>query len=120
MASQLVDDVRRLIRDRVEAGHPLTDLERVFLLAAIAPKATAGDVVDELEEAIRLGRSILLGTPPSGWAPTQVEAMRRQAASRLLAAARAVLDFDPFREPYDPTAALPTERLRPERADVDG
>lgn len=122
MPSQLVDDVRRLIADRTEAGRPLTDLERTFLLAAITPKATAGDVVDELEAALATARRVLLSDPHPSADPTLVEQHRRRAAAALIVAARAVLDFDPFREPYDPTAALDgmPDDPRRKRADVDG
>lgn len=121
MTSRLVDDVRRLIRDRQETGHPLTDLERVFLLAAITAKASAGDVVDELEAAIVTARRVLLTTPHPGADPALVEQHRQRAARALIAAARAVLDFDPFREPHDPAAALDgmPEDPRPRRADID-
>jgi hypothetical protein len=123
MPSQLVTDVRHLIRDRTDAGRPLTALEHTFLLAAIAPRTGAAgrDVVAELEDAITYGRRVLLADPPAGTDPAVVDQRRREAARRLLAAARAALDFDPFVDTYDPTAALPTADHggRPARADID-
>lgn len=119
MPSPLVCEVRQLIRTRTDNGQPLTMPERALLLATLQPpRRHGGDVVDELDAAITAARVILLGEPPRDWTPAQVEEMRRSAAKRLLAAARAVLDHTP--PPEDVTAAMPTERLRPERADVDG
>lgn len=123
MPSELVVEVRRLIRAREEAKRPLTSLERAFIEAAIVPRRNTPDLVDELEEAIRLARVVLLTDPPAGADPVYVAAHRRTAAVRLLAAARAVLDHDPALEEYDPTAVLGT--LDPDdeprrRADVDG
>lgn len=123
MASQLVDDVRRLLRDRAEAGVPLTALERTFLLAAMAPRSAAsGDVVDELEEAITYARRVLLGDPPKGTDPAVVDQRRREAARRLLAAARAAISYDPFidTEPEVNATAADTDSPRPHRLDVDG
>jgi hypothetical protein len=123
MPSALVDEVRALIAAREEAKRPLTSLERAMLTASITPRRNTPDLVDELEAAITQGRRVLLGDPPPGADPAYVAAHRRTAATRLLAAARAVLDHDPARESledYDPTANLPDERLRPARADVDG
>lgn len=122
MASQLVDDVRRLLRDRAEAGVPLTALERTFLLAAMAPRSGAsGDVVDELEAAITYARRVLLADPPAGTDPAVVEQRRREAALRLIGAARSAITYDPFvdREPNAELAELPPDP-RPKRADVDG
>lgn len=121
MPSQLVNDVRALIAARHEAGSPPTALERTFILAALGKRTAAGDVVDELEEAITLGRRVLLTEPPAEAPADLVRARRREAATRLLAAARAVLDDDPFLDGYDPAAAAPDTDHggRPERADLD-
>lgn len=127
MPSQLVTDVRQLITDRTEAGLPLTALERTFLLAAIAPRSGAGtDVVEELDAAITYGRRVLLAEPPAGTDPTVVAQRRREAATRLLAAARAAIDFDPTvgletEADAEPVVAgsLPPDP-RPKRLDVDG
>lgn len=123
MPSQLVTDVRRLIAERTEAGAPLSAIERTFLLSVIAPPRSRAsvDVVEELEEAITYGRRVLLTDPPATAAPDVVAQRRREAATRLLAAARAALDFDPARE-FDPATTdtdLPADP-RPKRADVDG
>lgn len=113
MPSQLVDDVRRLLRARFDAGRPVTDLERTLILATLARRVRADeDVVDELEAAIKAARYTL----------AESHAEHRPAAiRRLLAASRAVLDYDPFVE-YDPAACAPAvdHGGRPERADIDG
>ena len=122
MPSQLVRDVRQLITERTEAGVPLSAIERTFILSAIAPRTGAGtDVVDELDAAIVYGRRVLLADPPAGTDPAVVAQRRREAATRLLAAARAAIDFDPFLEEREPALAttLPPDP-RPKRADVDG
>ena len=121
MPSLLVDEVRGLIRTREEAGRPITSLERAMLIATIHPRRNTPDLVDELEAAIAQGRAVLLGNPPAGADPTYVAQHRRTAATRLLAAARAILDHDPALEDYDPTAAVPDTDHggRPERADID-
>lgn len=122
MPSPLVDEVRRLIRDREEAGRPLTALERTFIEAAIHPRRNTPDLVDELEGAIDYARAVLLGDPPAGrLAPEAVEQVRKIAARRLIVAARAVLDHDPAR--VDDEADTPLPDLDPDRrlrADVDG
>jgi hypothetical protein len=122
MPSQLVDEVRRLIAAREEARRPLTSLERAFLTAAITPRRNVPDLVDELEEAIVLARRVLLADPPPGVDAVLVAGRRRHATTRLIAAARAVLDHDPALEDYDPTATAPPvdHGGRLERADVDG
>lgn len=122
MPSQLVDDVRRLIREREEAGAPLTALERTLLTAAIHPRSNApADLVDELEGALDHGRKVLLGHPPAGMDPATVHEHRTRAARRLIAAARAVLDYDPARELDEPDTPLPElDPDRRRRADVDG
>lgn len=118
MPSQLVDDVRRLIRAREEAGRPLTALERTLLLATLAPRRTGGaDAVDELEAAIAHARTVLLGNPPPVVDELAVVTTRRRAVARLLAAARGVLDYEP--PDHDPTAAA-VDPVRPPRADIDG
>lgn len=120
MPSELVVEVRRLIRRRTEEGRPLTMPERALLLATLAPpRRTGGDVVDELEAAIAAGRRHLFTTPTT---PADVDATR-EAARRLLAAARAVLDYAPaYPDDFDPAATAPLidHGGRPERADVDG
>ena len=122
MPSQLVDDVRRMVRDREEAGHPLTALERTFILAAVVPHRNTPDVVDELEAAITVATRVLLTAPPPDVPPAYVADKRRIAATRLIAAARTVLDHDPALEPADeldtPLPELDPDRRR--RADVDG
>lgn len=114
MPSELVVEVRRLIRQRTEEGRPLAMSERALLLATLAPPRRQGDdVVDELEAAIAAARYTL----------AESHAEHRPAAiKRLLAAARAVLDYAPAypNEDHDPAATMPTERVRPYRADVDG
>lgn len=119
MPSQLVTDVRRLLADRADQGAPLTDLERTFLLAAIAPRTTAGDVVDELDAAIEYGRRVLLADPPRGTDPAVVAQRRREAARRLIVAARSALDYDPFLDVNTDLDELPGPG-RPYRVDVDG
>ena len=122
MPSQLVDDVLRLIRRRTEEGHPLTMPERALLLATILPTRTDGDdVVDELEAAIAQARTVLLGVPPANLTPAAVEASRRSATRRLLAAARAVLDHAPRSDEFDPAATMPEVARggRPHRQDID-
>lgn len=121
MPSQFVDDVRRMVRDREEAGQPLTALERTLILAAVVPRRNTPDLVDELEAAIRVARTVLLGEPPRGVSPEVAADTRRLAARRLIAAARAILDHDPAREADEPDTPLP--ELDPDRrlrADVDG
>lgn len=121
MPSQLVDEVRRMIRDREEAGRPLTALERTFIEAAILPRRNTPDLVDELEHALTQARTYLLGNPPPSADPAQVRLLQVGAARRLIAAARAVLDHDPARE--DDEADTPLPELDPDRrrrADVDG
>lgn len=122
MPSQLVDDVRRMVRDREEAGAPLTALERALLIAAIHPRRNApADLVDELESAITDARKYLLTDPPASVPYNVVVDARRGAARKLIAAARAVLDYDPAREDHDPTATIPdVDDDRRLRADVDG
>lgn len=121
MPSQLVDEVRRLIRDREEAGRPLTALERTFIEAAIIPRRNTPDLVDELEHALADARMVLLGEPPQGWPADRVARVRRSATARLIAAARAVLDHDPAREADEPDTPLPElDPDRRRRADVDG
>ena len=122
MPSQLVAEVRRMIREREEAGQPLTSLERTFILAAVVPRRNTPDLVDELEAAIGEARKVLLAAPPAGIDPAQVDTVRRRTTRRLLAAARDLIDYDPALEPHDPSAILATldvELPRP-RADVDG
>lgn len=113
MPSELVDGVRALIRTRVDAGRPVTDLERTLILATLARRVRADeDVVDELEAAIVAARYTL----------AESHAEHRPAAiRRLLAASRAVLDYDPFVE-YDPAATAPAvdHGGRKPRADIDG
>jgi hypothetical protein len=121
MPSQLVDEVRRLIRDREEAGRPLTSLERTFIEAAIVPRRNTPDLVDELEGALAQARTYLLTDPPAGVDPQAVRQARQRATRRLIAAARAVLDHDPALEALEPDTPLP--ELDPDRrlrADVDG
>lgn len=119
MPSQLVDDVRALLRERAEAGRPLTALERTFLLAAMAPRtATGSDVVDELEAAITDARRYCLTDPPPQVAREDVDKARRAAVVRLLAAARAAIDYDPV-PPATDDVDHPADP-RPRRADVDG
>ena len=122
MPSQLVDEVRRMVRDREEAGRPLTSLERTFILAAVVPRRNMPDLVDELEGALVEARKVLLADPPAGLTPAQVDTVRRRTTRRLLAAARSLLDHDPALEEHDPTAALATldVELPRQRADVDG
>jgi len=121
MPSQLVDEVRRMIRDREEAGAPLTALERTLLTAAIHPRSNApADLVDELEGAITAARRDLLPLFNRTGQNPQLIAGRR-ALTRLVLAARAVLDYDPAREPAPEPTPLP--KLDPDRrlrADVDG
>lgn len=114
MASELVDEVRRLIRRRTEEGRPLAMSERALLLATLAPPRRQGDdVVDELESAIANARRWAIGT--------DVPEDARRAVTRLLAAARAVLDYAPaYPVPDHDDTPPPAERLRPYRADVDG
>lgn len=120
MPSQLVTDVRRLLAERTEAGAPLTALERTFLLAAIAPRTNASaDVVTELDDAITYARRVLLSEPPTGTDPRVVAQRRREAAGRLIAAARNALDYDPFLNLEDRLPDHPADP-RPKRADVDG
>lgn len=111
MPSQLVADVRRRIADE---GRPLSSVERALLLATLAPpRRGGGDVVDELEAAIVAARYTL----------AESHAMHRVAAiKRLLAAARAVLDYTPPDPDYDPAATVPEDDHggRPARLDVDG
>lgn len=117
MPSQLVNDVRALIRERSETGQPITDLERTFILSALGTRVRAGgDVVDELEAAIAETRTLLTVNTPEG---------PRRIITRLLAAARAALDYTPA--PTAPAEVLPPEVAdadplggRPPRADVDG
>lgn len=119
MPSELVDGVRALIRARVDAGKPVTDLERTLILATLARRVRADkDVVDELEAAIATARIVLLGRPIA--APEHPLDERRAAIRRLLAASRAVLDYDPFVE-YDPAATAPAvdHGGRKRRADID-
>ena len=120
MPSQLVTDVRRLIAERVEAGAPLSAIERVFLLSVIAPpRSRAGiDVVGQLEAAIVYGRRVLLTDPPATADPAVVDQRRREATLRLIGAARAAIDYDPFAQ-RTTTPELPPDP-RPKRADVDG
>lgn len=122
MTSQLVAGIRALLTERADAGHPLTSLERTFILAAIAPRTRASDdVAADLEAAIVYARRVLLADPLPGADPAVVDRTRKAAARRLLAAARSCLDYDPFNA-TDPTATLPTDDRggRPARADVDG
>ena len=113
MPSPLVCEVRQLIRDREQDGRPLTMPERALLLATLVPPRRDGtDVVDELEAAIvDLRRHALGATMPDE---------TRAAARRMLAAARAVLDYRPA--DVDPSACLATMPADPrrKRADVDG
>lgn len=121
MPSQLVAEVRRMVRDREEAGQPLTSLERTFILAAVVPRRNMPDLVDELEAALVEARKVLLADPPPGVPPAQVDTVRRRTTRRLLAAARGLLDHDPAREELEPDTPLP--ELDPDRrlrADVDG
>jgi hypothetical protein len=120
MPSQLVDDVRRMVRDREEAGAPITALERALLIAAIHPRRNApADLVDELESAIAAARNTLLPLFNNTRGNPDLIAGRR-AATHLIAAARAVLDYDPAREEHDHTATLPEpDPDRRLRADVD-
>lgn len=121
MPSQLVAEVRRMVRDREEAGQPLTSLERTFILAAVVPRRNMPDLVDELEGAIAEARKVLLADPPRGLDPAQVDAVRRRSTRRLLVAARSLLDHDPALEATEEDTPLP--ELDPDRrlrADVDG
>lgn len=116
MPSQLVADVRALLRAREEEGRPVTMAERALLLATLAPPRRGGeDVVDELERAIVAGRYAL---------SEQYAQHRTDAIKRLLAASRAVLDHtstipDPD---YDPAGMVLAQAHggRPMRVDVDG
>lgn len=122
MPSQLVAEVRQLIRAREEAGSPLTSLERTFIMAAVVPRRNMPDLVDELEAALVEARRVLLADPPNGLDPAQVDTVRRRTTRRLLAAARMLLDHDPALEDHDPNATLATldVDVPRQRADVDG
>lgn len=121
MPSQLVDDVRRLIREREEAGRPVTALERTFIEAALVPKRNTPDLVDELEGALADARTYLLADPPAHIDADTVDRVRRMYVRKLIAAARAILDHDPAREEHDPAAVIPEpDPDRRLRADVDG
>lgn len=111
MPSQLVDDVRALLRER-----PLTMAERALLLATLLPprRGAGEDVVDELEAAIAAARQTL---------SPQLAEQRVPALKRLLAASRAVLDHTPTYESVPapaPIPAVPDYALPRPRADVDG
>lgn len=115
MPSQLVTDIRGLIRTRGEAGQPLTGCERALLLATLAPpRRGGGDAIAELDDAITHARRTLLSDPE----PDVV--LRRAATRRLLAAARGILDYAPDAD-YDPADAAPAVAHggRPMRADID-
>lgn len=119
MPSQLVTAVRALLTERADAGVPLTALERTFLLSALAPRTGASDdVVGQLEAAIVYARRVLLTDPPAGTDPAVVDQRRREATLRLIGAARAAIDYDPFAQ-RTTTPELPPDP-RPKRADVDG
>lgn len=108
MPTKLVDDVRALLAARREAEQPVTAVERTLLLTSVGMPGRGGeDVVDELEQAIRQGRQALEALTPD---------TARAAIGRLLAAGRAVLDYEPP-EPPPPTPE-PDDTRR--RADTDG
>ncbi|MEG1971493.1 MAG: hypothetical protein RR101_15385, partial [Burkholderiaceae bacterium] len=113
MPSPLVTSIRALIRERRESGRPVSDLERAMILSAVTAHRTDGDVAEELERAINNARGVLLSDPEP------FQDVRRAAVRRLLAAARAALDYEPAPHEYDPTAAA-TEKPRRDRADIDG
>lgn len=111
MPTQLVDDVRTLLRSR-----PLTMPERVLLLASLMParQGTSADVVDELEAAVSatIRDALLPGDPDP--------AAARAAALRLVNAARSVIDHTLDDDPdIDPPAPLPDDARPKFRADVD-
>lgn len=117
MPSKLVDDVRHLIRERADDGRPLTMPERALLLGTILPPTGADrDVVDELNDAITVGRRVLLDHA------SELGAEQRAAVRRLLAASRAVLDHTPSDDTRPPAHRVPLAARggRPYRADVDG
>lgn len=123
MPSPLVEGIRALIAERVDAGVPLSSLERTHVLAALAARTDASrDTIDELEDAITQARAVLLSEPPAGLPDDHVKTVRRDATLRLLAAARACIDYDPFND-YNPTALLDhdteTHAGRKHRADID-
>lgn len=126
MPSQLVGSIRGLIKDRVEFGRPITDLERAMIVSAVAHRVQGGrDVVDELEAAIAQARRILLGRPTGTATAGPVDYLtpeQRRAVGDLLAAARAVIDYEPAPLPdpdVDPRPVVDVD-LPPPRADVDG
>lgn len=124
MPSELVNGIRSLLADREEEGRRVTAPERAMILATLARYDRAGgDAVDELEDAIANARRACLTHPPANLEPAYVENVRRAAVTRLLAAARALLDFTPPDPTYDPTASITdtiAADLPPARADVDG
>ena len=72
----------------------------MFILSAVAHRVRGGrDVVDELEEAIAVARRELLGGDQALKGP------QRAVLGSLLAAARAVIDYEPTAEEW--RAALP-------------
>ena len=116
MPSPLVTQVRQLLAAREDEGRPISPPERALLLATLArydrrPHAltAAGDVIDQAEAAIVNARRTCL-TPNT---PDTV----RHAITDLLAATRALLDYDPPAHIEHPDTDHPT---RPHRLDVDG
>lgn len=121
MPSPLVQQVRELLAAREDQGRPLSAPERAILIAILGrydrrsgALRAVDDVVDEAEAAIVELRRVCI-------TPNAPEPVRR-ATMRMLAATRALLDYDPPAVIDHDTTVTPAEALtgRRFRADVDG